>query len=138
MGRRALAVLLAAGTVAGWVTGPQTPCFAAEKVTPPSLSPPDTWLPRSTATLRVLDKVDGTVTTLSLHTGESATYRTLSIAVLGCYVRPPDLPQDAAAHLKVTDSTEGAPGFDGWVLRNEPGANLLEHPVYDIQLTGCS
>jgi hypothetical protein len=53
-------------------------------------------------------------------------------------VRPDDLPQDATAHLQIDDNRAGTPGFDGWILKNEPSLNMLEHPVYDVQLVGCA
>ncbi len=110
---------------------------AAETVQPPTISPPDTWVPRQAGTLRVLNKLDSTITTLTFKLGETKTLQTLSITLKACAVRPQDLPKDATAQLSVTDSREGAPGFQGWILANEPAAAMLEHPVYDIQLAGC-
>ena len=109
----------------------------AETVTPPTLSPPDSWVPRQTGILRVLNKLDSTVTTLTLPVGTSSTLQTLTVTLAACDVRPQDLPQDATARVTVVDSREGTPGFNGWILANEPGAAMLEHPVYDIQLAGC-
>ncbi len=110
----------------------------AQDATPPSLSPPDSWQPRQSGTLRVLNKIDSTVRSLTLHLGETVRLQTLQITLRGCAVRPPDLPADAAAHLAVSDSREDAQTFDGWILQNEPAASMVEHPVYDIQLAGCS
>ena len=110
----------------------------AEPVDPPSISPPDTWLPRQSGTIRVLNKIDSTLSTLTLHTGETVHLQSLSITLAACDVRPPDLPADAAARLTVSDSRPDTPGFDGWILQNEPAANMLEHPVYDIQLASCA
>ena len=110
----------------------------AESVTPPDISPPDTWVQQKSATLRVLNKLDSTVTTLTIPVGQGAKLQSLTITLRACAIRPPDLPQDATARLTVADSRDGAPGFDGWILQNEPAAAMLEHPVYDIQLAGCS
>jgi hypothetical protein len=110
----------------------------ADPVTPPSISPPDTWVQRTGGELRVLNKLDSTVQTLTLKVGETATLQTLSITLLACAVRPDDLPEDATAHLKVVDGRPEQPGFDGWILQREPGINMFEHPVYDIQLAGCN
>lgn len=93
---------------------------------------------QKSGTLRVLNKLDSTVTTLTIPVGQLVKLQSLSITLRACAIRPPDLPRDAAARLLVADSREGAPGFDGWILQNEPGAAMLEHPVYDIQLAGCS
>ena len=86
----------------------------------------------------MLNKLDSTVTTLTLKVGESKTLQSLTIRLHACAIRPADLPQDATAQLSVADSREAAPGFEGWILANEPAAAMLEHPVYDIQLAGCS
>ncbi len=110
---------------------------AADVVTPPTISAPDSWVQRQSGTVRVLNKIDSTVQSLSLKVGETAKLQTLSITLRACAVRPDDLPRDAAAHLSVADSRQGAPDFDGWILQNEPAANMLEHPVYDIHLAGC-
>lgn len=85
-----------------------------------------------------MNKLDSTVQTLTIKAGETARLDTLSITLEACAVRPNDLPADATAHLKVADSRPDQPGFDGWILEKEPGINMFEHPVYDIQLVGCS
>jgi len=117
--------------------GPEQPP-PATKLQPPVLSPPDSWQPRTKATLRVMNKIDSTVQTLSVPVGGNVNFQSLTIRLSGCYVRPPDLPADAAAHLTITDSRPDQPGFDAWMLKNEPALNMLEHPVYDVQLAGCS
>jgi len=109
----------------------------ATKLQPPDLSPPNTWLPRTKATFRVMNKIDSTVQELTVPVGASVNFESLTIRLSGCYVRPPDLPADATAHLTITDSRPGQPSFDAWMLQNEPALNMLEHPVYDVQLAGC-
>ena len=112
--------------------------MAAAPAAPPAApSAPDGWLPRDTADLLVLDKVSARSNKVSLRVGQAADNVSLSITLRGCAVRPPDQAQDAAAYLDIKDSRPGAPGFHGWVLRNEPGLNMLEHPVYDVRLVGC-
>jgi hypothetical protein len=110
----------------------------AEVVTPPTISPPDTWLQRTAGTLRVLNKLESTVQTLALHVGETAHLASLTITLEACAVRPDDLPADSTAHLKVVDSRSDQPAFEGWILQREPAINIYEHPVYDIQLAGCN
>ncbi len=100
-------------------------------------SAPGTWLPRDTADLLVLDKVNAKSTALTLKVGQAADNASLSITLRACSVRPPDLAQDSAAYLDVKDSRPGAPGFHGWMFANEPAVNMLEHPVYDLRLVDC-
>ena len=111
--------------------------LAAAAPAPDTPSPPDGWLPRETADLLVLDKVSAKATSVTLKVGQAADNASLSIAVRACSVRPADQAKDAAAFLDIKDSRPGAPGFHGWVLKNEPGLNMLEHPVYDVRLAGC-
>lgn len=116
-------------------------CVAAsalgQEVKPPDLSPPDSWEPRQTGTLRIMNKIDSTVQELTLHTGQTVQYESLSVTLTACFVRPPDLPADAAARLTIIDSRPETPRFSGWMLKREPALNMLEHPVYDVQLVGC-
>jgi hypothetical protein len=122
-----VALLFAAPAIA------QTPA----KPDMPAPSTPGSWVPRDTADLLVLDKVNAKSTALTLKVGQAADNASLSISLRACSVRPPDQPQDSAAYLDVKDSRAGAPGFHGWMFANEPAVNMLEHPVYDLRLVGC-
>jgi len=113
------------------------PAYAAEPVPPPTISAPDSWVPKPNAVVRVLNKIDSTVQEITLKPGEVVTVQSLNLSMQGCFVRPQDLPADATAHLKIDDTRPDNPGFDGWILKNEPSLNMLEHPVYDVQLVGC-
>lgn len=111
------------------------PAAAADATQP---SPPDTWVPRTTADLVVLEKLRAQPTTVTLSTGQSVTSGTLTITLKSCAARPPDLPPNSAAFLEVTDSKIGpAPVFRGWMLANTPAVSQLEHPVYDLRLVAC-
>jgi hypothetical protein len=113
------------------------PACASEEVKPPDMSPPDLWMPVQQGSVRVMNKIDSTVQLITLKVGETVNYQSLSLTLSGCFVRPADLPQDAAAHVKIEDHRADAPGFDGWMLKREPSLNMLQHPVYDVQLAGC-
>jgi hypothetical protein len=113
------------------------PCRAAEEVKPPDLSPPDTWLPVQQGSIRIMNKIDSTVQNVPLKVGQTVTYQSLSVTLTGCFVRPQDLPADAAARLQIVDHRPDSPAFNGWMLKREPSLNLYEHPVYDVQLAGC-
>jgi hypothetical protein len=82
--------------------------------------------------------VNAQVTTLTVKVGRTATFGSLTIAVQACVVRPPDLPQDAAAFLTITDSHPDEPGFKGWMLKSDPSLSMLEHPLYDVRVAGCA
>ncbi len=119
---RRLAAILLAGAAPAFAQAP---------------SPPDTWQPRNTAELLLLDKIRAQPSTLQVKVGQSATFGTLTISVKGCAARPPDLPQDYAAFLEVTDSRPSGAVFRGWMLANTPSVSQLEHPIYDLRLVAC-
>ena len=100
-------------------------------------SAPDAWLKRDAADLVVLDKVNAKSNGLTLKVGQAADNASLSIALRGCVIRPPDMPKDSAAYLDITDSRPGAPGFHGWILANEPAVSMFQHPIYDVRLLAC-
>ena len=110
----------------------------AGEIKPPDLSPPDAWQPRQSGTFRVMNKIDSTVSAVTIGVGAQIRFQSLTLKLTGCFVRPPDLPSDAAAHLTITDTRDGTPDFDGWMLKKEPALNMLEHPVYDVQLASCT
>jgi hypothetical protein len=124
----------APGTAAPGSAGPATPGQPAPGEAAPA---PNPWLPKAAAIVQVLDKPDAQSTTLTIKIGQSATYRSLTIAVQACMVRPPDMPADATAFLTITDSHADQPGFRGWMLESNPSLNMLQNPIYDVRVKGC-
>jgi hypothetical protein len=99
---------------------------------------PNTWLPASTVKLQALDKVNAQTAALTVKVGSSASFGSLTITAKACVVRPADQPADSAAFLTVTDSHPDSPGFNGWMLQIEPSVSMMEHPIYDLRVIGCS
>lgn len=113
-----------------------------QAVPPPDMTPQsqwaNKWLPAGTARLHALDKVNAQVGGLTVKVGQTATFQSLSITVKACLVRPPDQPADAAVFLEVIDTHPDSPGFAGWMLANEPAVSMMQSPIYDIRVAGCS
>ena len=110
---------------------------AAEPVTPPPMYPPDTWEGRAAAEVRVLDKLDAHVETLTIPAGQDGSYKSLTIAVRSCLQHPPGLPPDQAAYLTVQDQHAQAKPFEGWMFSAEPFVAVYESPVFGVQLIAC-
>jgi hypothetical protein len=114
----------------------------AQGVAPPDMTPqvpwPNKWQPATAAKIQALDKVNAQAGNLTVKVGQSATFETLTITVKACLVRPPDQPSDATAFLEVTDNHPEAPGFTGWMLANAPAVSMMQSPLYDIRVVGCS
>jgi hypothetical protein len=96
-----------------------------------------TWVSQGTAQVQVLDKVNAQNTVLTLKVGQQAQYESLTIQVAACSIHPPDQPRDAAAYLKITDNHPDSPGFQGWMLADNPALSMLESPMYDVRVVGC-
>ncbi len=103
----------------------------------PAPATAEQWLPRGTAEVQALDKVNARNAVLSVKVGDTAKFGSLTIAVQACVVTPPDQPQDAAAFLVITDSHNGQPGFSGWMVADAPSVSMLQNPIYDVRVTGC-
>ncbi len=92
------------------------------------------------AVLRALDKVTARVEELEVPIGRPYKFGTLLITVRGCRVTPPEETPEAAAFLEVNEFKPGSTGasvFRGWMFASSPALSAMEHPVYDIWVTGC-
>ena len=92
------------------------------------------------AVLRALDKMTARVEELEITSGQPFKFGTLLITVRACRVTPPEDPPEAAAFLEVSEFKPGekdAPVFRGWMFASSPALSPLEHPIYDIWVTGC-
>lgn len=132
---------LAQGPITAQPLGPpdqtQAPIGAPPPL-PPAPQFPNVWQPRSGATIQALDKVNARHAVLTLKPNEPVTYQSLTIVLKSCVVRPPDQPADAAAYVTVTDSRAGQGGFSGWLLRSSPATSMMQHPIFDLRLNGCT
>ena len=112
---------------------------AVPPVAPPAtVERPNMWVPAGVAKLQALDKVNAQAIALTVKVGQSTTFGSLTITVKACVIRPVDQPADAAAYLDVTDSHPDSPGFNGWMLEDEPSVSMMQNPVYDLRVTGCA
>jgi hypothetical protein len=125
--------------------GQGAPEPVAQGQPPPAVPPataaaawPNVWMPAGAAKIQALDKINAQVSDLTIAVGQSATFGSLTITVKACVVRPGDQPADATAYLDVTDSHPDSPGFDGWMLEDEPSVSMMRNPIYDLRVTGCA
>lgn len=92
------------------------------------------------AELQGLDKVTARVTPIEAPVGVPVRFGTLEILVLACSRTPPEEPPESAVFLDVRELRNNEPPaqiFSGWMFASSPGLSALEHPVYDIWVTGC-
>jgi len=125
-------------------TPPAKPPQSTTQTTPPPDTAPAspqpiqlTWQPQGSAQVQVLDKVNAQSTVLDVKVGQQGKFGSLTIQVQACRIHPADQARDSAAYLTITDSHADVPGFQGWMLANEPSASMLQSPIYDVRVVGC-
>jgi hypothetical protein len=119
-------------------TLPQTTQTAPQNNAPTAPQPIQlTWQAQGSAQVQVLDKVNAQSAVLDVKVGQQGKYGSLTILVQACRIRPVDQARDSAAYLTITDSHADAPGFQGWMLANEPSVSMLQSPIYDVRIVGC-
>ncbi len=94
----------------------------------------------SIAVFSGLDKITGRIISFEVATNETVQFGTLQITERVCYTRPPtEAPQtDTFVEVDEVGTDKKAKRiFTGWMFAASPGLNALDHPVYDIWLTGC-
>ncbi|CAI3950494.1 DUF2155 domain [Commensalibacter communis] len=96
------------------------------------------WYSQPKAKIRVLNKLESSVTTLTIPVGGTAEYKTLTISVSKCVVRPENLSPDSAAFVTIKDSKLPMNPFNAWIFVAEPGVSVFEHPLYNVSIAGCA
>lgn len=88
-----------------------------------------------------LDKITGELHTFYVFVDETVQFGALQITPRVCYDRPPSEPERTTVFLEVDELTLDRRIrriFTGWMIAESPGLNAIDHPVYDVWLTGCS
>jgi hypothetical protein len=87
-----------------------------------------------------LDKITGRTIKFDSAIGETVQFGALQVTARACYTRPPTEPTNTDAFVEVDEVTlqgEIRRIFTGWMFASSPGLNAVEHPIYDVWLTGC-
>jgi hypothetical protein len=91
--------------------------------------------------VRALDKMTARVEEIELPVGKTIQFGSLGIVARTCRVTlPEETPPESAAYLEVSEVKPGAQEvrvFSGWMFASSPALSAMEHPVYDIWVTGC-
>lgn len=87
--------------------------------------------------LRVLDKLNGTVTDVELTNGETRNIGHLKLTLVECRYPRSNPSGDAFADITVTYRDSVDPAFQGWLIASAPALNAMEHPRYDVWVLRC-
>ena len=117
------------------------PVIAAEGVT---LGTP---MAERTAVLGLLNKRNGQTRDIELKPGEAIRYGKVVVRLRACEKTAPweNYPdQGAFIQLLVRERPAGtndaerwAQVFSGWLFKENPAANVVEHPIYDVWVKAC-
>jgi hypothetical protein len=87
-----------------------------------------------------LDKITGLTTSFEVKIDDVAVFGGLKIRPRVCYTRAITEQPKTTAFVEVSevavDSSERRI-FSGWMFAESPGLNAVDHPVFDVWLTGC-
>nr|CAD6418024.1 hypothetical protein REQ54_01781 [Rhizobium sp. Q54] len=87
-----------------------------------------------------IDKITGRITTFDVYIDETVQYGALQVTPKVCYSRDETEAQRVDGFIEVDEITLDRKIrriFTGWMFADSPGLNAVEHPIYDIWLTGC-
>jgi len=99
------------------------------------------------ATIGLLNKRNNLTQDLVLKTGESRRVGNVIVKLASCERTPPwEKPVEEGAFVQVFVNERPAPKkdvvwrkvFSGWLFKNAPALNILEHPIYDVWVKSCA
>jgi hypothetical protein len=88
-----------------------------------------------------LDKITAKTSDINLFLGETKKFGLLEIKALKCGNVESQSEQGQAAYIQVKDLSDDSSKqifvFNGWTFSSSTTLNPIDHPVYDLWLTGC-
>ena len=87
-----------------------------------------------------LDKITGEITTFSVAIDETRRFGNLLVTPRTCHTRPVTEEPRTMAFVEVDEQRVNGGTrriFTGWMNAESPGLNAVEHPIFDVWLTGC-
>lgn len=103
-----------------------------------------TPLAERVATIGLLNKRNNLSQELEMAPGESRRVGDVIIRLQTCERTAPwELPQEIGAFVQVLVLERGTQDnfrriFSGWLFRNAPSVNVVEHPIYDVWVKDCA
>jgi hypothetical protein len=87
-----------------------------------------------------LDKITGRTTSFDVYVDETVQFGALQVTPRVCYSHDETEAQKIDAFVEVDEITLDRKIrriFTGWMFAASPGLNAVDHPIYDVWLTGC-
>ena len=98
------------------------------------------------ATLGLINKRNNVSREIEIKPGEQRRFGNVVLRLATCERTPPwENPPETGAFVQVNvrENTGDGEGewtrvFSGWLFRNSPGLNVVEHPIYDVWVKDCA
>ncbi len=91
--------------------------------------------------LKALDKITAKTSSIKLEIGEKQYFGSLEIKGLKCQLSEDGDLRDTVAYLQVKDLASKDNNqvylFNGWTFASSPTLQSIDHPIYDLWITGC-
>jgi hypothetical protein len=97
-------------------------------------------LENDVAVFSALDKVTATIKILEAPLNQTIEFGSLKVTPHACYTRPSTEQPKTTTYVDVDEiQLDGQQKriFSGWMFAESPALNAVEHPVFDVWLTGC-
>ncbi len=148
-----LAMLAGCGSDKGEEQDAGQPGAAAQTDKPKTLKAPGLQKAETTpnkdrvATLGLLNKRNNLTQDIVLKTGESREVGNVTVKLESCErTLPWESVKETGAFVKVSVFERPGPGkdpvwnqiFSGWLFKNSPSVNVVEHPIYDVWVKDCA
>jgi hypothetical protein len=119
------------------------PAAAAASAAAPTQAKGATPMAERVAVIGLLNKRNNVTEDLRLKPGEAREVGPVIVRVSACERTPPwELPQETGAFVQVDIRERGQSQhrrvFSGWLFRESPSLNVVEHPVYDVWVKDCT
>ena len=121
---------------------PSKPVISNSGGVPPGANRPGiTPMAQRVAALGILNKRNGIVQTVSLRPGQSVRWKDVIVRLRACETTAPwEEEKLTGAFVQVDvqrpDQSWGRV-FSGWLYKESPSLNVVEHPVYDVWPKSC-
>ena len=154
--RRAFALLGALAATAACSDEPPAAPDAVETEIPEELSQVEipaqpaedagigTPMEERVATIGVLNKRNNVSQDLELSPGEQRRVGDVIVRLQACERTAPwEMPEETGAFVQVLVRQRGSEDqfariFSGWLFKNSPSLNVVEHPIYDVWVKDCA
>lgn len=104
---------------------------------------PGTPMAERIAIIGLLNKRNGITRDLSMKPGEALRIENVIVRLRACETTAPwENPPETGAFVQV-DVRQGREGkwgrvFSGWLFKERPERNVVEHPIYDVWVKSCA